>query len=1088
MSARLHLTPIGLDKTALTLSLLRQFSAAEKAAFPTIWVLLATRRQEMQFRQGLIEDATGGPAYFNIEFFSFYTLNARLLKLAGTPVRRLSSLMRHRILRQLLSELLAEGRLNFFDRIAETRGFASILLELIDELKQNKIEAADLAKLAGSPKDKDIAAIYQRYQDTLRESDLADVEGEGWLALATLQRRNAIAAAVDLLLVDGYDQFTPVQAQLLAELSRALSRAHITLTAPPDEESAHLPSRSALARQRLQGAFDAAGVSLSLHRVDDAPRTRHRELQRLGRDIFRDVPGSSGGEAIKLMAMPDPAEEARSVLREVKRLLHDGVPADSVLIALRDWERYAGYFESAGDEYALPLLLHHERLSQRAPVIAVFIDLLELAPRFRRRDLLDVLRSPYVDAGLDDSLIDRLNRLSLEQRFLGGSEADWLALIGTAAQNRAGVTDDEALTMISAEQANALTDGLSQFFKAITPPERAELPWFVGWLGGLLGSDPGALTEENDEGYSLNIIENAWKYDRENRAIVDRDIHALNGLKAALRNMLRGDDVLRAALRTESPKTWQQFWSDLKYALETGVDDFMNQPRRDQVLVTTAAEARGLPHDHVFIPGLAEGVFPAEAAEDPLYLDSEREQLQARGIALETRAERIDDRGLFYELIGLPRQSLTLSRPTYQAGRQWVESYLWRAVTAVFPGAPIQSRAVGAVIQPQEAANSAELTLAVADKLGQADAAEAELALRARNWLRANPSNAEPWRRLESNRAVELGRLSDAPFDQYSGILARRATRLEAGRHLSEQRVFSATRLKDYGLCAFRYFAKRMLMLEEVKEPEAGADALQLGLLNHSILERTYKRIAEQGLPIQEENLPRALEIFKETSARILDTAPADFNFRASASWSEERQLIVLRLAALIKLDFSSKSPLNRFGVARKAHLLEHKFDDVRIPLPDATAPLRVRGTIDRIDIADGKLIVVDYKSGSTPIDRGELESGRDFQMLIYAEAMAHALAEADDERQVTGGMFWHLRNLKASGVISTDDEGDIAALDGAKAHIARNLKTGRAGQFPAQASKLEQGKCARYCEYVRFCRLHATGRFKPLPDIDEKR
>ena len=39
-------------------------------------------------------------------------------------------------------------------------------------------------------------------------------------------------------------------------------------------------------------------------------------------------------------------------------------------------------------------------------------------------------------------------------------------------------------------------------------------------------------------------------------------------------------------------------------------------------------------------------------------------------------------RGLFYELISLPTESLTLSRPTIQGGKVWLESHLWRAVKA----------------------------------------------------------------------------------------------------------------------------------------------------------------------------------------------------------------------------------------------------------------------------------------------------------------------------------------------------------------------------------------------------------------------
>lgn len=1086
MTATLHLAPIGRDKTEQAISLLREIAQERRGALPKIWVLLATRRQELSFRQRLIEADSSAPVYFNIEFFNFYSLNARLLKIAGEPARRLEDLTRHNLLRQLLADMLAQGELSYFHRIAATRGFVSVAADLIDELKQSRVDVDDFAAAARSEKDREIAAIYRRYQDSLRQSELADVEGEGWLALATLQKRSDIIADVDLMLVDGYDQFTPVQAQLLAEISRSREQVHITLTSLSDEDTTGLPQRSKLARQRLESAFAAAGVKLKQRTIAAAADNRQPDLQQLSAKIFRDRPARRSGEAVRLIALPDPAEEAKAVLRAVKRLLLSGAQADDILIALRDWERYATYFESGREEYGLPLLLHYEGAWHRAPVIAALIDLLGLAPRFRRRDLLDVLRSPYIDSGLSLAQIDQLDKVSLEQQFLGGSEADWLEIIRLA-QRRSGDDREEAeRTALSAEQSDALATGLSAFIRAVSAPDKAELPAYIHWLASLLGSDPQSATEAEGSAYSLNIIIRAWEHDRENPIIVQRDLNALKGLKSIMRDLLASDAVLRTTFKLNQPIEWRRFRADLTQALQTQSNRRPGQSRQGQVLVTTASEARGLPHDHVFIPGLAEGVFPAEASEDPLYLDSEREQLQKRGIPLETRAERIDDRGLFYELISLPRQSLTLSRPTFQAGRVWIESDLWRAVNEVFEDLPLETRLVGAVINPAESASGAELMLALADQLNRQDASQGEPALRARNWLLAQSSQAESWRRLKRRRSIELGRLSNAPFDRYSGVLSQPELLAQTAQLLGEERVWSASRLKDYGLCGFRYFAKRLLRLEEAAEPEAGVDALQLGLLNHSILERTYRRIATRELAVSEENQEEALQIFAKVSAEVLQSASADLNFRATATWLQEQEILVARLKALIKKDFSADSPLTQFGKARRVFELERYFSEVAIDLPERLEPLRVNGFIDRIDLVDDQLVVVDYKSGGAKINRDEMETGRDFQMLIYTEALSQALAAQDSQAQVAGGLFWRLRNFEASGVFEADDEDDIAAVESAKAHIAQNLRQGRAGQFPAHASKLENGKCARYCEFSRFCRRQVTGRYKTLPNLNE--
>ena len=73
------------------------------------------------------------------------------------------------------------------------------------------------------------------------------------------------------------------------------------------------------------------------------------------------------------------------------------------------------YFESYQNLYDIPLLLHHRPAYDKTPVIAVLIDLLELAPDFRRRDLFDVLRSPYIDSGLTSEQIDQLDYITMEK-------------------------------------------------------------------------------------------------------------------------------------------------------------------------------------------------------------------------------------------------------------------------------------------------------------------------------------------------------------------------------------------------------------------------------------------------------------------------------------------------------------------------------------------------------------------------------------------------------------------------------------------------------------------------------------------------
>ena len=558
-----------------------------------------------------------------------------------------------------------------------------------------------------------------------------------------------------------------------------------------------------------------------------------------------------------------------------------------------------------------------------------------------------------------------------------------------------------------------------------------------------------------------------------------RDAAALDSLRKITRDLLVTGQILHSGLGEPSEIEWNQFWSNLKYALQNSSERPTDVTRDGRVLVTTATEARGLPHEHVYIMGLAEGLFPAETSEDPIYLDSERENLQSKGIQLAAQAERADDRGLFVELISLPQRSLTLSRPTFKDGKVWLESYLWRSVVQAFPQLPIATATVGRVVPLREAASPAELMLAMAEQLAEERATGANDVLAGQVWFDSDPQYARRWRQIRRGQTIELGRLSTSAFDQFSGQITRPQLRSEAAKRLGTNRVWSASQLKDYGLCGFRFFAKRLLKLDEIKEPEAGYDVLQLGLLNHKILEDAYRQFGEIGLIIHVDNLTRALEIFEPIAMERLESAPLDFGFLAGASWQAEKAMLFRRLKALIKLDFSAESPLNRIARDRRVYDVEHRFEHVEIDLPELGERLRMRGMIDRIDLVDGQLILLDYKTGTTPIGRSEMDAGRDFQMMTYVSALAAVLNSAFDPPQLKTGMFWHLRNLKTSGEIDLDNQEDLEAIAAARAHVAENLQAGRDGRFPVHPTKFENGKCSRYCEFSHLCRVNVTNRFK---------
>ncbi|MBC8098747.1 MAG: PD-(D/E)XK nuclease family protein [Armatimonadetes bacterium] len=1069
---RIHLAAVGAGKTEAALNALN--AALQAKRFARVWVLLATRRQEDAFRQRLIERDDQRQLYVNVEFFTFYGLYRRLLHMAHQPAYGLSDDARTSLLRRQLYTLHATGKLPLFGGIAHTAGLPRVLLALIDELKQNQVNPTDFSGAAQTQKDRELAAIYDGYQTTLRTYDLVDIEGEGWLALERLTQQPSLGREVDLLVVDGYDQFTRVQARLLRQLATRAGDTLVTLTT--------VPGREATIGQRferaLQALIDGDATTPIDYRTVATPR--HPDLQHLAETVF--APGAnlrpvSGGVA--LIEAPDAAGEVSAVLRRIKALLlHPQTPCvpDDILVALRDWGAYYPHFAALAGEYQVPLALHYGAPLAENPVVAIMLKLLALpATDFPRRDLLDVLRSPYIHApGLSAHAIALLEAISQRYSVIAGRE-QWAEAVRAAAQETLSDDGDILPPLLSEADADALEFQLTEFFEYLTPPDAAPAEVYVRWLENLLGDDPLDAPEDGDfvlgEAYHLGIIAAARTDDD---ATAARDLAALHTFKRALRGIL-GTHALLAnlddAVPDDMPLAWGNFYGELLIAVETASIN-PHPARGGRILVTTATDARGLPHDHLFILGLSEGVFPAPLAEDPLYLDSERTALRAHGVYLLTRAERASDEGLFYELLALPRSTLTLTRPAAQDGQPWNESHLWRAVQAVFTDLKVERLRAGEVVPAAQVASLNEAALAVADGLNSPQPDADTLALY--DWLTAQ--HPAYWGQIRAGRDAEARRLDHhTPHDAYSGRLSDPGLIAHAAARLDERRLWSATQFNEFGTCAFRFFAHRLLKLETLEPPAEGMDALQAGSLNHKILETTYHAFAADGLPIAPMHAPHALDLLHSAAAHILTEAPERYGFRPTALWRQEQARLVERLTRLVTLDFSEDSPIAKHfpGAERRVYQTEAAFGrdaELWIELGDDAGRVRVNGSIDRIDRVGDALVVMDYKSGSTKFSTTEMREGRNFQMVVYLLA-AESLLGASKARRVAGGLFWHLGKGEVSGVLRADqDAGEIIAA--AREHLARYVVQMRAGDFAVQPSKPTGGQCSAHCEYRELCRL----------------
>jgi len=1100
MPLSLLLAPVGTGKTETVAAQIAAVKARDP--FAAVWVVRATARQEAAFRTRLIERQPR--AAFNVEFFNFYSLYHRVLAMVGIPQRALSEPARIGLLRAIIRA----APLQHYAAIRDLPGFATSTARLIAELKQQRIAPEALTQAAaqlGQPRLTELAAIYTAYQTTLRTKNLVDSEGEGWLALEAVRAHPTLLAEVALLAVDGFDQFNPVQAALIVGLAQSARDALVTLTTVPGRE-ATIGRRFTAALTALE---TAAGGILPRHRlaVPVTVPSRGHALTTLTEHFgLRGDPPDAAADAAAVVCIeaPDAVQEAAALLRTIKRRLLDGTPPDDILIAVRDWPQYGPPLIDYAQRIGVPTAAQHGEPLAQIPAIAALLHLLTLADGdFRWRDLLDALRSPYFRlAGITPVDADALEALCYTALIVDGRDR-WLSAVRAQAVPALAEADDsgEGRAAPALAVRPDLAADLARFFAAVTPPPTGSTAAYVAWLETLIGVDAADLDDSDHDDsadapkapYSLHMLA-CIRMDADGseadpdpvlQAAISRDLAALDCFMSTLRGLLSAAGLL-GSLGFADPVTP---WADFRARLNAAVDAaavFRAADRAGRVLITTVSEARGLPHPHIYIPGLSEGIFPARTPVDPLLLDSERLALAAHGVALPITGDRADDDGLFYELLALAGASITFSRPTVSKGEAQLPSPLWTAARRACPHARLIVHRLGV---PPEAATvclPAEAALTAVYGRSRGDHALT-------GWLAAESSGLGE--RIAAAQRVEAARMQPLPApDRYSGGLESPMLRAWAAQRFGTSARWSASALNALGQCGYQFFAGRVLKLTPFQPPDAAVDVRQRGSILHAILERAYSAIAAAGLPIAPGSVETAAAYGHAAADTVLPTAPQQYRFVASATWDAEAVGLRQQVEHFIRADFSAGSPVWRAGDARQAverrvlhtELTFGGTDDPPASLlaPDGTA-IPLRGSIDRIDVYSAAGIdhyrVIDYKSGTSLITARDVERGTNFQMLVYLDAAAALLGLASDDDRLSG-VFASAATRAPIGELTPGQH--AAALAAGRAHAARLIALAQAGMFSTVPTQITDDQCSRYCDFAALCRVRIRAS-DPDPDAD---
>jgi ATP-dependent helicase/DNAse subunit B len=480
-------------------------------------------------------------------------------------------------------------------------------------------------------------------------------------------------------------------------------------------------------------------------------------------------------------------------------------------------------------------------------------------------------------------------------------------------------------------------------------------------------------------------------------------------------------------------------------------------PHEARVQFAPLAEGRARPRARVYILGLAEGEFPARPAPDVFYAPAEREK---HPLPL-FQPSAADAASLWWQVLANTTEQLTLTRPYLDGnGAEWPPSPSWEAVTACFEALAPHRIPIAATPSPPQAANSRELSVALAQGRARQVPAEMESA----------------WRAGQHGAAVMRQRASTLPAGVYEGQLLAPDLRDFLASKYRESHPWSASRLNAYPTCPYGFFAQYILQLEALPEPEEGLNAMQRGSLLHAILEDLYRAMAAQNLSPTLPNQTQVLALLEACGDARLPTAPQRYGFRPGPLWAQEQAELRRMLRAFVQWECEAHGETAAFEPWLQEAAFGLADGKPALPLTVEGVTFHLRGLIDRLDRDPaGNVRVVDYKSGSSTFSMNEIKRGTALQTVLYA--LAAQTLWAGEGGQVRESSYLHLPNRKKSGKVTFKDGErveDNAVVQEGLGQAARSVQQVRAGHFPSAPAKPVEGwtACRPGCEKAALCRV----------------
>ncbi|MGA7314346.1 MAG: PD-(D/E)XK nuclease family protein [Silvibacterium sp.] len=972
------------------------------------------------FREA-VDDLVRGLAYtsgatFGLHRFSFTQLAARLAikKLAAAGVAPSSAVGAEALAVRATYEAVKRGKLPYFAPVTKFPGFARATAATVAALRAAGIAPERLEELEESGADH--AALLECFQEQIKEVSVAD---RTILFQAAIEEiRAGVSLCQHPLLFVDVPIHSPIERGFLIELAVAAKEVLFTC---PAADVRTLDNLNMVTGAKENAVTPAIGDS---------------SLARLGFYLFSEKIPPEGKPDDEVVFFSAPGEERESVeiARRILSEAEKGVPFERMTVLLRAPETYGSLMEAALRRAGIPA--YFARGNRR--------------PDPSGRALLALLAC--ASEGLS------AHRFA---EYLSFAQVPSLAGDGTPSDSKVGFVPP---------QDDALGSGVPDFVPPILNPSQEEdreqlkdedKPELAGalrapWKWEELLVDAAVIGGKDRWTRRLGGLQNQFKQELQEYMKEESDSPRVEAVLRKLRNLQHLTAFVLPVIGELAALPESTTWAEWIVVLERLVPRVLRQPERvlavladlkpmgpvasvplaevqnvlqqwlanlqqrppesryGCVLVASPEQARGRSFDLVFIPGLAERMFPQKLREDPLLLDKLRRQLSSDLSVLSDRSQQ--ERLLLQIAVGAASRRLYLSYPRLEVaeGRARVPSFyaldVARSITGRVPDYEVLAR-------ESELAGASRLAWpAPRDPSGAIDDAEYDLAT---VWPLLNTTEPRAGRlayvmKLNSNLARSLrGRWArwQGKWSEHDGLFTKRPLILKI---LESQRLasrpYSVSALQNFAACPYRFLLSSIFQLEPREEPAPleEMDPLTKGGLFHRVQAVLQRDLKDKGLlPVKAPQLPEALKMLDGILKRVAEESYEELAPAIDRVWLDDIEAIRSDLRVWLQKVTGQDGwvPIHfEFGFGLG---VTDGRDPASLPDPAKLAGgAMVRGVVDLIERSDdgNALRITDHKTGKDRTKKGlVLGQGEYLQPLIYGLSVEAAL-----KRTVAEGRFFY--------------------------------------------------------------------------------